>query len=81
MSRGSSVEKRLRWGSSATQPTTNNGDDYDLESRLNRSYVTREFDQAFRFLQAKAEAVSADEDAIDSELKHVMLDLMEGQRK
>ena len=41
----------------------------------------REFNQAFQFVQTKAEKVSADDDAIDSNLKKVLLDLMDDQRK
>ena len=47
---------------------------------LSDSYVTREFNQAFKFLQAKAEKVNADDDAVDSNLKRLLSDMMEQQR-
>ena len=49
-------------------------------SMLSDSYVTREFNQAFKFLQAKAEKVNADDDAVDSNLKRLLSDMMEQQR-
>lgn len=46
-------------------------------SILSDSYVTREFNQAFKFLQTKAEKVNADDDAVDSNLKRLLSDMME----
>jgi len=67
---------RLRAG--ARQASQNEGDmSMANMSVISDSYVTREFNQAFSFLQAKAEKVSADDDAIDSNLKRCLLDLMD----
>ena len=49
-------------------------------SLMSDSYVTREFNQAFHFLQKKAEKVSADDDAIDNNMKRLLSGMMEDQR-
>ena len=51
-----------------------------MSQQANDSYVTREFNHAFQFLQTKALKVSADDDVIDNNMKRMLRDLIDEQR-
>lgn len=73
------MNNSIRVKGGARQASQHEGDMSSIMnmSILSDSYVTREFNQAFKFLQTKAEKVNADDDAVDSNLKRLLSDMME----